>query len=121
MVPAARFGRRDLLVWVVPGSRDNFFRHAQGHQEPRGTELIAGAQPVRRTDSQAEWGRRCERMDALRANLNYLVSGLWVERTLDNPAVASISCKAFSWVRFRAFLWVRLLRGRVVGYSEVET
>src|SRR6476661_9499887 len=56
MVPAARFGRRDLLVWVVPGSRDNFFRHAQGVQEPRGTELIAGAQPVLRTDSQAQNG-----------------------------------------------------------------
>jgi hypothetical protein len=28
MVPAARFGRRDLLVRVVPSSRDNLFWHA---------------------------------------------------------------------------------------------
>jgi hypothetical protein len=28
------------LVWVVPSSRDDFFRHAQGDQEPRGTELM---------------------------------------------------------------------------------
>jgi uncharacterized protein YbjT (DUF2867 family) len=40
MVPAARFSRRDLLVRLVPSSRDHFFRHAQGDQKPRGTELI---------------------------------------------------------------------------------
>ena len=40
MVRAARFDRGDLLVRVVPSSRADFFRHAQGDQEPRRTELI---------------------------------------------------------------------------------
>jgi hypothetical protein len=103
-------------VWVVPSSRDDFFRHAQGDQEPRGTELIAVAQPVRRTDSQADRAFdayvRC-------VALNYLASRVWVERTLDNPASGSTSRKTFSWVRFRASLWVRFLCGRVVGHPEV--
>jgi len=38
MVPAARPGRRGLLVGIVPNTRANLFRHAQGNQEPRATK-----------------------------------------------------------------------------------
>src|SRR5579859_4773823 len=45
MVRAAQFDRGDLLVRVVPSSRGDFFRHAQGDQEPRRTELIGSGAP----------------------------------------------------------------------------
>jgi hypothetical protein len=51
---------------------------------------------------------------------NYLASRVCVERTLDNPARASISRKSFSLVRFKASLWVRFLFGWVVGNWEVD-
>src|SRR5690349_13881783 len=115
MVPAARFGRRDLLVWVVPGSRANFFRHAQSDQEASGTELI-GAQPIRRTDTQAEWRLRCNVCSAR----NYFAPSACVKRTLDNPPHASIRRKTFSCVRFKASLWVRFRCEWVIGYSELR-
>jgi hypothetical protein len=49
---------------------------------------------------------------------NYLAFRVCVERTLDNPARASISRKSFSLVRFKASLWVRFLFGWVVGNPE---